>query len=906
MVCRSTAVLVLICSTISLFGQTLPAPQKVTTVEGVTEYRLANGMRVLLFPDPSRPTVTVNNTILVGSRHEGYGETGMAHLLEHMVFKGTPQHPDIPKALRDHGANFNGTTNVDRTNYFETLPATDENLEFAIRLEADRMVNSLIRREDLLSEMTVVRNEFERGENSPEAILNQRMEAVAYEWHNYGKSTIGNRSDIERVPIENLQAFYKKFYQPDNAVLIIGGKFDEAKALNWVNKYFGSIPRPTRQLDKTYTEEPAQDGERLVTLRRVGSVAVVGAAYHIVAAAHPDFSAFEILENVMASEPSGRLYQALVVPKLASTVNGSAFGGHDPGLIQFMASCEPKNVAPVKEVLIKTLETVADRPITSEEVERARKQLLRRREQIMNDAGRVVSMLSEAASKGDWRLFFLNRDRLEKVSTDDVNRVAIQTLRRSNRTLGEFLPTQQPERTEIAATPNLADQLKDYQGRQAMAAGEAFEPTPANIDARTQVVDLGGIKAALLPRKTRGEQASVQVVLRYGNEDSLKGNNVAGQMLGTLMMRGTQSLNRQQIRDELDKIGARIMPAAAGLGSVGFSVTCKKDGLAKAIDLLGDILRHPSFPADEFEQLKRETRQSLQRGLTEPMNLGANMLQRKLAPYPADNVRYVPTIEESLARLDEVTLDQIKALYREQLSGKHGEVAAVGDFDSEPLVQQFKGIFNGWESAIPYRRISRPAATGIAGEKINILTPDKANAVYLAGMVLPMNDLHPDFVALDLGNFLLGGGTLSSRLGNRVRQRDGLSYGVSSNFTAAALDPAARFSIFAIANPENIDKVDAAIAEELNRFITDGVSLTELDDGKKAFLEQMKLQWANDRRLVGQLVENLHDGRTFAYFSELERRLQAVSPAEIQAAFKKHIVPGNLVIIRAGDFKKSQ
>ena len=199
------------------------APMKVTSIEGITEYRLDNGLRVLLFPDPTRPKVTVNLTVLVGSRHEGYGETGMAHLLEHMLFKGTPTHPDIPGAMKERGAQFNGSTWLDRTNYYETLPASDKNLEFAIRLEADRMINSPIKAEDLATEFSVVRNEFEMGENSPERVLSQRMMAVAYEWHNYGKSTIGNRSDIERVPVDNLRAFYKKFYQPDNAVLVVAG-----------------------------------------------------------------------------------------------------------------------------------------------------------------------------------------------------------------------------------------------------------------------------------------------------------------------------------------------------------------------------------------------------------------------------------------------------------------------------------------------------------------------------------------------------------------------------------------------------------------------------------------------------------------------------------------------------------
>ena len=321
------------------------SPVKVASIEGVTEYRLANGARVVLFAELSRPTVTVVMTVLVGSRHEGYGETGMAHLLEHMVFKGTPKHPHVPKALSDHGASYNGTTNNDRTNYFETMPANDTNLEFGIALECDRLVNSFVRRDDLISEMTVVRNEFERGENNPRAILNQRIRAAAYEWHNYGKSTIGNRSDIERVPIESLQDFYRKFYQPDNVVLVIAGKFDEAKALALVEKYLGSIPKPNRDLPSTYTEEPAQDGERTVTLRRVGAVASVGVAYHVPAASHDDWAPLDLLG--MASSrgfPTGRLYKALVDSKLATSVFAGPDDAHDPGLFFAIASCPPEKL----------------------------------------------------------------------------------------------------------------------------------------------------------------------------------------------------------------------------------------------------------------------------------------------------------------------------------------------------------------------------------------------------------------------------------------------------------------------------------------------------------------------------------------------------------------------------------
>src|SRR5882724_340887 len=244
--------------------------ERVTSVEGFTEYRLANGLRVLLFPDQSKETITVNVTYLVGSRHENYGETGMAHLLEHLMYKGSKNHPNIPQELTEHGTRPNGSTLFDRTNYFETFSSTDANLDWAIKMEADRMVNSFIAKKDLDSEMTVVRNEYEAGENQPAQVVFKRVFAAAYDWHNYSNLPIGARSDIENVPIERLQAFYHKYYQPDNAVLLVAGKFDEAGILTLVDRYFSQIPRPTRRLQKTYTVEPTQEGERLVALRRNG------------------------------------------------------------------------------------------------------------------------------------------------------------------------------------------------------------------------------------------------------------------------------------------------------------------------------------------------------------------------------------------------------------------------------------------------------------------------------------------------------------------------------------------------------------------------------------------------------------------------------------------------------------
>jgi zinc protease len=891
----------------ALFAAPADAPQKIVTIEGITEYRLDNGLQILLFPDDSTPNVTVNLTVMVGSRHEGYGETGMAHLLEHMVFKGTPTHPDVPKALRDHGAQHNGSTWVDRTNYFETMDGSDDNLEFGIRLEADRLVNSLIRREDLLSEMTVVRNEFEQGENSPERVLSQRMLAVAYEWHNYGKSTIGNRSDIERVPVESLRTFYRKHYQPDNCMLVIAGRFEPAKALAYVNKYFGALKRPERKLDDTYTEEPPQDGERTVVLRRVGTLGMVGAVYHVPAGAHADFPAVEVLTNILVSEPSGRLYKALVESKKALRVSGIAFAWHDPGVVEFGIQADRNTHLPqLRDLLIDTLENLHREDITAEEVERARRQILKQKDLEIIRSNRLGVELSEWEAQGDWRLFFLHRDRIAKVTPEDVKRVAGKYLLRNNRTVGLYIPSDKPERAAIPATLSVKELVKDYKGTQTVAAGEAFDPTPENIEKHLQRAELPvGLKMAFLPKKTRGESVVVQLTLRYGSAETIQGHTSATQFLAPVLLRGTKKHSRQQIKDELDRLGAQLH-AGGLLGEAIFSIEAKRSTLPAVLELVGEVLREPAFPAADLDLLRREQQEFLEKNLTEPHALAFREIQRRLNPFPEDHVRYTPTVEESIARLQKVTVEEVRQLYTDLLGAQAGELVAVGDFDPEPTRRLVEKLLGNWKAPVPFQRIPRPANTDVPGGRKEILTPDKANAVYTAGLMLALTDADPDYPALAVADFLFGGGSLSSRLGNRVRQKEGLSYGVGSAFNADARDKSARFTISAITNPANIGKLDKAITEEFDKLLNDGISAQELAEAKAAFLKQRKLQWARDAVLARLLGEELFNGRTLDYYAKLDRKVADLTPDHVLAAVRKHLEPKRLVIIQAGDFAKPE
>ena len=880
-------------------------PVKVTSVEGITEYRLANGLHVLLFPDQTKQTITVNITYLVGSRNENYGETGMAHLLEHLMFKGTPRHPNIPQELTSHGARPNGTTWLDRTNYFETFQATDENLKWALDLEADRMVHSFIAKKDLDSEMTVVRNEFELGENSPSGILFERVVSAAYLWHNYGHSTIGARADIENVPIERLQAFWRTYYQPDNSYLLVAGKIDEAKTLALVNETFSKIPRPSRTLPKIYTAEPTQDGERSVTLRRVGDVQALAVVYHVPAGAHPDLPALEILTEVLADTPSGRLHKALVETKKASSVDSFIPSLHDPGFVLFQAEVrQESSIEDAEKTMLQTIDAVIANPATQEEVERARTRLLKEVELTLNSADRVGLQLSEWIGAGDWRLFFLDRDRVKKVTLEDVRRAAAQYLKPSNRTVGVFLPTAKPERAEIPPTPDVAALLKDYKGEAAAAAGEAFDPSPASIESRTTRSELSnGTKIALLPKKTRGGTVVTAMTLRFGDEKSLMGKSAVADLAADMLTRGTQKHTRQQIKDEFDRLKARVQ-VSGGPTSATVSIETVRETLPATLKLLAEVLRTATFPVSELEQLRQENLAQIEQQKSDPNSIGQTAFNRHMNPYPKGDVRYTATPEESVADYKAATLEDVKKFYADYYGASVAELAVVGDFDGKEIGKLAGDLFGDWKSPRAFERVPRPYQ---AAEPMNqsLEAPDKANAFFIAGQNLKMRDDDPDYPALVLGNYMMGGGFLNSRLASRIRQKEGLSYGIGSQIQASPLDVSGSFVTFAIYAPQNVAKLESAFKEEIARALKDGFAEQEVKEAKSGYLQSRQVSRAQDASLARTLAQDLFIRRTLEWDAAIEKKIAALTSGQIVEAMRRHIDPSKITIVKAGDFAKA-
>jgi zinc protease len=901
---RLVCVLLIACATaFCASAQTLPAGvNKVRAVEGIDEYRLPNGLQVLLVPDDSKPTTTVNLTVRVGSRFENYGETGMAHLLEHMMFKGTPSHPKVWAEFEKRGLAANGSTGFDRTNYTASFSANEDNLNWYVGWLADALVNSYVARKDLDTEMTVVRNEMEMGENSPERTLYKKTLAVMFDWNNYGKDTIGARADVENVDIPRLQAFYHLYYQPDNATLIVSGRFAPGRMLATIAQTFGKIKKPTRKLPALYTLDPAQDGERSVTVRRVGGTPVFFAGYHVPAGADPDYAAIEVLSYVMGDTPSGRLHKRLTEKQLAAGTFAFAQAMAEPGFAIFGTQLAPgQDLDKARAGLLATLESTPTEPVSEAEVERAKAKWLKAWEQSFTNPEAVGLALSDYVALGDWRMFFLLRDRVRDVKTADVQRVATQYLVPTNRTLGTYIPTDKPQRAPAPEAVDLAGQMKSFKPQVAAPVTEAFEATPENIDKRTQLFSVGGVKAALLPKGTRGNAVHAQLVLRFGDEKTLFGQGDVPEFVAALLNKGTRTMTREQLQDRLDALKTE-MSISAGTGQVSVRLVSRRDQLPAAIALVGEILRTPSFPADALDEVKRQALAGIEQQRKQPDAVAENAVARASNPYPRGDVRYARTFDEVAADVNAVTLEKVRDFHARFYGAKRGEFSAVGDMDVAAVRKALEGVVGDWNAGMAYTRVPQPLFP-VKPDRFVLRVPDNQNATMVVRQGVPLSDNDADYPALYMANYLLGSGG-NSRLWKRIREGEGLSYDVRSQVDWSGVEPHSEWVASAIFAPQNQPKVEKAFKEELARALKDGFTAQELAEGQRGLLNFRRLSRAQDAGIAAGWTRNLFLGRTFKRSAEVDAELARLTVADVNAALRKYVKPDDLVSAFAGDFKQ--
>jgi zinc protease len=597
---------------------------------------------------------------------------------------------------------------------------------------------------------------------------------------------------------------------------------------------------------------------------------------------------------------------------------------HDPGLIEVSATLsKSQSIEEVRKIIGETLKGISGEPPTKEEVDRVKTRLARGMEQQLTDAQQVAMGMTTPVSQGDWRLMFLQYDRIQKVTPEDVVRVAKAYIKDSNLTVGVFLPDAAPDRATVPEAPALSSFLSPgYTSSIAVSRAEEFDPTPANIEKRVVRSKLAnGMKMALLPKKMAGGTVSVAIELHFGDAKTLSGHNAAAQLAGSLLMSGTSSMNRQQIQDEMEKLNARIQvsggggfggrggggrggaPGGSGISGASATITVKPENLPAAMRLALEMLHAPAYPEAEFDRVKGQRVRALENVPSQPEQLSAEQLQRHLSPFAKGDPQYRQTREEQLEDMKLVTLAEVKRFHDQFYGASHGEFVVVGEVDQAVVQKLAAELLGSWTTPGPYARLT---SSYQKVEPVNrkIETPDKENAQFEAGMRIRMAEGDPDYPAMVLANYMFGG-SITARMPNRIRNREGLSYGASSRFAAPSEGDAALFSGTVSCNPLNMPKVEASFVDELKKTLREGFTQSEVAEAKRAYADARKVSRSQETALVSLIASHEQLGRTVLYDEQQEAKIQALTLEQINAAFRRHMDPAGVSIVKAGDFQKA-
>jgi zinc protease len=869
---------------------------EIKSLQGITEYRLdANGLAVLLLPERSAPAVTFMVTYRIGSRNESYGTTGATHLLEHLMFKGTPAHNKeagngFDQLLERTGADTNATTWLDRTNYTTTL--NPQELPVIIGLEADRMRNLRLRDEDRRPEMTVVRNEFELAENDPGFALDRDIWATAYLAHPYRHSTLGWISDVEKVPIEKLKAFYDTYYWPDNATVSVIGDFDAHTALELVKKHYAAIPKAPHPIPHVYTEEPFQTGPRRINVKRPGELGLVTIAFKSPSARDPDYPALTVLCEILAGGENSRFYHALTDEELTTDVSARAEFTLDPSLLWISAELTPETThQTVEDGIHRVIGKLLENGVTREEVAPAIARLIARSSFERDGSQQMANALTECIAVGDWTLYHTLQPALAKVTGADVLRVAKRWLVQDRSTTGWFTP------------------------QAGAAAEEAAPPMPETVAAAThaplllpEIPPSPAVEVAkIAPRISRSRSGGMDLlVCPTGAEDivSLIGGipfhekdprgQVLASFLAKVISRGTAKHDAVELTELLDKVGATLEMSARN-GTLNFSARCLRQDLPLLVSLLAEQLRTPSFPEEEIEKMRTQALAGAQQGRADTDLQAAIAFSR--AAFPAGHPNREPSTDETLAALKSFKRQDLLEFHRKWIGPAGAILVVAGDVDPADCREEIERAFQGWSGGQPVGK--PPLAAGVTGRvELKIPVPGKESVSVFVGQPSGLTFRDDDFLPLSLATSALGQG-FTSRLLSTVRDTEGLTYGVSAKVSSDSTADGV-WDIYATFAPHLLERGIRSILREVGKWHSDGLSAGEFAYRQDAMIGRHRVKLATTEGLASVLLYTVQQGLPVSWLDDYPSMVAALTLDQVNGAIARRLNPANLIIVKCG------
>tara|TARA_A200000113_G_scaffold1498_1_gene1508 strand:- start:707 stop:3373 length:2667 start_codon:yes stop_codon:yes gene_type:complete len=860
---------------------------------GIKEYTMtSNGLRVLLKQDNTAPVATFMVTYEVGSRNEAIGYTGSTHLLEHLMFKGsrkfnTKKGNSVFQTLQSLGARMNATTWLDRTNYFAVLPS--EHLETLIEIEADRMRNAYIKEEDRQSEMTVVRNEFERGQNSPSGVLDENIWATAYQAHPYHHSTIGWKEDIENVSIERLREFYDTFYWPNNATAIAIGDFSEADALAMIKKHFGKIRKSMKPIPEVYTAEPKQEGIRTVTLKRAGQQGIVGVAHKTPSSTHPDAATFMVLSSILSSGKNSRFYKNITDKGLTTSVYiwDSLF--RDPGLFTVYANLSPEvDHKTVEKAIVKEYEKIKKNGVTDEEVKKAQSQLIASMKFSQDGSYAIASGLNEAIASGDWTLYTTYGEKIGAVTKEDIKRVVNEYFLEDLSTIGYFIPLGQGGQGKRAATS--AKELEKMKLKHYSEEEETLS---------SKIVDTEPIKGVRLLTLKRGTGVITMRGSMLGGDIYSTKNGRTADMVAAMLDQGTTNMSKFEISEKLESAGARLS-FFNGQSRVGFSGKFLSEDTNMVVGLLADQLQNPLFAEEELEKAKKRQIAGYKRSKESTRgNAMNNMLQ---AFYGSDHQNSPTNPDQAIKEIKTLTPKNLKDYHNKNYGLGSMVLVFVGDVDHAEMENLIKQSFKGWKQS-PLKNKEEKNLGTKASSKVYVTMQDKTSTDFVVGTVLGIDRYHPDYLPLYLATHTLGG-NFSARLMQTVRVKEGLTYGINSSLSGFGNGNDGYWMVGGTFSPKLLSKGESSTLREVKLWAEEGITQKELDVTKSTLVGGFQVGFDTTGGLAGGILSAAVIYNDLTYLDSYPNMVKRVTLEQANSAITKYINFDGLYQVAVGTIDK--
>jgi zinc protease len=593
---------------------------------------------------------------------------------------------------------------------------------------------------------------------------------------------------------------------------------------------------------------------------------------------------------------------------MASSVYASNPFTKEPGYINFNVNVpSEKSLPDAEKTLLSVLDDLKDNPITVDELKRARANIMKQLDQLSRNSGYMGTYMSEFIGAGDWRLAFIHRDRIESTSIEEVNAAVQRYFIPTNRTIGNFIPTDKPERVEILHTEGLAEMVASYKGKVAMEVGEDFDVNYDNIQNRLDsgILPKSGIEYGFISKANRGETVTLSFTIRTGNVDDYMNKGMTAGIVASLLNKGTQSRSRQDIEDALSAISSSVGFGGSN-GRVYANISSTKENLPSALEIMTDMLKNPKFEISELDKIKTQRLARLESSASDPQFVAAQRMSQINQFYPKGHPNYSPNLDEQIAMINEVSIERVQSFFDAFYGiSDNASLVAIGSMDAEMVKIYFEDNFSDFKCDKPFSEIKNPFKQNVAANE-NVITPDKKNAFTIGMLSAKTTETDEDNAALQVAGTIFGGGFLNSRVATRLRQQDGVSYGAGAQVSIDS-DPDDKKSslfIYAIYAPMNAEKVQIGFKEELERFIADGITQEELDSAVNGWVQGKTVSRAKDNELSSLINNNLYFDRDMAFYAALESQVSSLTVEKVNAVIKKYFKSlDQWTVVNGGDFK---